>query len=168
MRILCLFVHLFYETKLAWIDISNFLDAIFEIFVIDDNVVVKTAVHIELLKDIVTVVRKVKKTKYFFEFFYDTILYFIWKFRVIKNYLDGIFMRINIDRFVNDLVDCLTYLSENGPIWLLTPKVGRDGHVEPSDIQDAAQTAGLSLTSTIPASKDWTATRLVARKSGRK
>jgi len=69
---------------------------------------------------------------------------------------------------IDELVDCLTYLSENGPIWLLTPKVGRDGHVEPSDIQDAAQTAGLSLTSTIPASKDWTATRLVARKSGRK
>ena len=69
---------------------------------------------------------------------------------------------------IDELVDCLTYLSESGPIWLLTPKVGRDGHVEPSDIQDAAQTAGLSLTSTIPASKDWTATRLVARKSGRK
>ena len=68
----------------------------------------------------------------------------------------------------DELVDCLTFLSESGPIWLLTPKVGRDGHVEPSDIQDAAQTAGLSLTSTIPASKDWTATRLVARKSGRK
>lgn len=69
---------------------------------------------------------------------------------------------------VDELVDCLTYLSESGPIWLLTPKVGRDGHVEPSDIQDAAPTAGLSLTSTFPASKDWTATRLVARKSGKK
>ena len=69
---------------------------------------------------------------------------------------------------IDELVDCLTYLSESGPIWLLTPKVSRPGHVEPSDIQDAAQTAGLSLTSTIPASKDWTATRLVARKSGRK
>jgi len=69
---------------------------------------------------------------------------------------------------IDELVDCLTYLSESGPIWLLTPKVSRPGHVEPSDIQDAAQTAGLSLTSTLPASKDWTATRLVARKSGRK
>lgn len=69
---------------------------------------------------------------------------------------------------VDELVDCLTYLSEGGPVWLLTPKVGRAGHVEPSDIQDAAPTAGLSLTSTFPASKDWTATRLVARKSGKK
>ena len=69
---------------------------------------------------------------------------------------------------VDELVDCLTYLSEGGAVWLFTPKVGRDGHVEPSDIQDCAPTAGLSLTSTFPASKDWIATRLVARKIGKK
>ena len=69
---------------------------------------------------------------------------------------------------VDELVDCLTYLTESGAIWLLTPKVGRGGHVEPSDIQDAAPTSGLSLTSTFQASKDWIATKLVARKSGRK
>ena len=66
---------------------------------------------------------------------------------------------------VDELMDALTYLSETGPIWVLTPKVGRDGHVEPSDIQDAAPIAGLSVTSTIALAKDWTATRLVARKS---
>ncbi len=65
----------------------------------------------------------------------------------------------------NELVDCLTYLSESGPIWLLTPKAGRDGHVEPSDIQDAAPNAGLSQTSTLAIAADWNATRLVARKS---
>jgi len=69
---------------------------------------------------------------------------------------------------IDELVDCLTYLTEGGQVWLLTPKVGRDGHVEPSDIQDAAPTAGLSLTSTFQASKDWIATRLVARKIGKK
>ncbi len=66
---------------------------------------------------------------------------------------------------VDELMDGLTYLSETGPIWVLTPKVGRDGHVEPSDIQDAAPTAGLSQTSTIAVALDWTATRLVARKA---
>ena len=66
---------------------------------------------------------------------------------------------------VDELVDALTYLSETGPIWVLTPKLGRPYHVEPSEIQDAAPTAGLSQTSTIPISKDWTATRLVARKA---
>ena len=69
---------------------------------------------------------------------------------------------------VDELVDALTYLSETGPIWVLTPKLGRPYHVEPSEIQDAAPTAGLSQTSTIPISKDWTATRLVARKAGKR
>jgi hypothetical protein len=66
---------------------------------------------------------------------------------------------------VDELMDAITYLADNGSIWVLTPKVGRDGHVEPSDIQDAAPLAGLSQTSTIALAKDWTATRLVARKS---
>ena len=69
---------------------------------------------------------------------------------------------------VDELMDSLTYLSENGMIWVLTPKVGRDGHVEPSDIQDAAPTAGLSLTSTISIAPDWSASRLVARKVARR
>ena len=69
---------------------------------------------------------------------------------------------------VDELMDALTYLSETGPIWVLTPKVGRDGHVEPSDIQDAAPTAGLSQTSSISIAPDWSASRLVARKAGKR
>ena len=69
---------------------------------------------------------------------------------------------------VDELMDGLTYLSETGPIWVLTPKAGRAGHVEPSDIQYAAPIAGLSVTSTIALAKDWTATRLVARKAGKR
>ena len=67
---------------------------------------------------------------------------------------------------VDELVDALTYLSEIGPIWLLTPKVGQEGHVEAADIQDAAPTAGLTQTVSFLASTNWSATRLVARKSG--
>lgn len=69
---------------------------------------------------------------------------------------------------VDELMDGLTYLSEHGAIWVLTPKAGRTGHVEPSDIQDAAPIAGLSQTSTIALAKDWSATRLVARKAGKR
>ncbi len=69
---------------------------------------------------------------------------------------------------VDELMDALTYLSETGPIWVLTPKVGRAGHVEPSDIQDAAPTAGLSQTSSLSIAPDWSATRLVARKAGKR
>ena len=68
----------------------------------------------------------------------------------------------------DELVDALTYLSETGPIWVLTPKAGRNGHVEPSDIQDAAPNVGLSQTSTLAVALDWTATRLVARKTAKR
>lgn len=64
-------------------------------------------------------------------------------------------------------VDVLTYLSETGPIWLMTPKVGRIGYLEASDIQDAAPPAGLSQTTGFNAAPNWTATKLVARKAGK-
>ena len=69
---------------------------------------------------------------------------------------------------VDELMDAMAYLSETGSIWVLTPKVGRDGHVQPSDIQDAAPTCGLSQTSSLAVAADWTATRLVARKVGKR
>jgi hypothetical protein len=68
----------------------------------------------------------------------------------------------------DELVDVLTYLSESGSVWLLTPKAGRDGHVEPSDIQSAAPNVGLSQTSTLAVARDWTATHLVARKTAKR
>ena len=68
----------------------------------------------------------------------------------------------------DELVDALTYLSEDGSIWVLSPKAGRDGHVEPSDIQDAAPNVGLSQTSTFSVATDWSATHLVARKTVRR
>ena len=68
----------------------------------------------------------------------------------------------------DELVDALAYLDETGPLWLLTPKAGRVGHVEPSDIQDAAPNVGLSQTSTLSVATDWNATRLVARKTAKR
>jgi len=69
---------------------------------------------------------------------------------------------------VDALVDALTFLVAGGSIWVLTPKAGRTGHVEPSDIQEAAPTAGLSQTSSLAVAADWTGTRLVAPKSSRR
>jgi hypothetical protein len=65
---------------------------------------------------------------------------------------------------VDGLVDSLTDLVAGGPIWLLTPKVGRANAVDPSDITEAAPVAGLALTTTAAVSKDWSATRLVTPK----
>ncbi|HJQ05171.1 MAG TPA: DUF3052 domain-containing protein [Nocardioides sp.] len=66
---------------------------------------------------------------------------------------------------VDGLVDSLTDLVGGGFIWLLTPKVGRPGAVDPADIAEAAPIAGLSQTTTATVSKEWSASRLVAPKS---
>ncbi|MBY9076876.1 DUF3052 domain-containing protein [Nocardioides sp. WL0053] len=66
---------------------------------------------------------------------------------------------------VDALVDSLTDLVGGGVIWLLTPKVGRPGSVDPADVAEAAPVAGLATTTTVAVSKDWAATRLVAPKT---
>jgi hypothetical protein len=68
---------------------------------------------------------------------------------------------------VDALVDALGPLADHGVIWLMTPKAGRDGHVEPSDVSEAAPTAGLQQTSSISAGRDWNGARLVAPRAAR-
>lgn len=68
---------------------------------------------------------------------------------------------------VDALVDAIGPLAENGVIWVLTPKTGRPGYVEPSEIAEAAPTAGLAQTSIISVSEDWAGARLVAPKAAR-
>ena len=67
----------------------------------------------------------------------------------------------------NALIDARRQLSDQGVIWLLTPKAGRPGHVEPSDILDAVPTAGLVQTSTVNVAQEWAGMRLAAPKSQR-
>ena len=64
------------------------------------------------------------------------------------------------------LVDALTTLEDKGFIVLLTPKVGRPGEVAPSDIAEAAETAGLQASASVNLTPQWSGTRLVAPKSG--
>jgi hypothetical protein len=68
---------------------------------------------------------------------------------------------------VDALVDALGPLTENGFIWLFTPKSGRPGHVEPSDVTEAAPTAGLTQTTSLSAGRDWSGARLVSPRSSR-
>jgi hypothetical protein len=81
--------------------------------------------------------------------------------------VDGVLLwwRQDDGDLVDGLVDALTDLVGGGAIWLLTPKVGRPGTVDPADIAEAAPIAGLSQTTTAAVSKDWQATRLVAPKT---
>jgi hypothetical protein len=62
------------------------------------------------------------------------------------------------------LMDSLADLAEGGSIWLLTPKVGRDGYVSGAEIGEAAPVAGLSTTTTSSATNDWAATKLSTHK----
>ena len=79
-----------------------------------------------------------------------------------------LWFRDDDDDLVDMLLDAIGPLADHGVVWLFTPKPGRDGHVEPEDIADAAPPAGLQVTSSVSASKDWQGTRLVAPRSARK
>jgi hypothetical protein len=69
---------------------------------------------------------------------------------------------------VDAVVDALTNLADHGFIVVLSPKAGRAGHVDASDIEEAATTAGMHTSGTVNACEDWAATRLVAPKSARR
>ncbi|RCW40752.1 DUF3052 family protein [Halopolyspora algeriensis] len=65
------------------------------------------------------------------------------------------------------LLDVMTPLADEGVIWVLTPKTGRAGHVEPSDIDEAASTSNLAQTSNINLGEGWMGTRLAYRKAAK-
>lgn len=69
---------------------------------------------------------------------------------------------------VDALVDSLTNLADGASIILLTPRAGRAGEVDASEIDEAAVTAGLHATGTVAVAPDWSANRLVPPKSARK
>jgi hypothetical protein len=66
------------------------------------------------------------------------------------------------------LVDTLTDLSDVGYIWLMTPKVGRGGYVDATDLAEAVATAGLAQTTTALVSSEWAATKLVRPRGSRR
>lgn len=65
---------------------------------------------------------------------------------------------------VDRLMDAITPLAEDGVVWVVTPKTGKPGHVQPSEIAESAPTAGLMQTSSANLG-DWIASRLVQPRS---
>jgi hypothetical protein len=65
---------------------------------------------------------------------------------------------------VDTLMDAIASLADDGVIWVLTPKTGKPGHVQPAEIAESAPTAGLMPTSSVNLG-DWSASRLVQPKS---
>lgn len=84
--------------------------------------------------------------------------------------VDGVLLwwRDDDGDLVDGLVDAVVDLSASGVLWLFTPKVGRTGYVDNSDISEAAVTAGLALTTTANVSPDWAAHKLVRPRGSRR
>lgn len=67
------------------------------------------------------------------------------------------------DDLADLLLDVQALLDDGASIWLVTPKAGLTGHVEQSDIEEAASLSGLHATSTFVASTVWKVTQLVEK-----
>ncbi|EWT01762.1 hypothetical protein N865_07785 [Intrasporangium oryzae NRRL B-24470] len=90
-----------------------------------------------------------------------------------EDYNDGadgvlIWYRDGDEDLVDLMVDGLTKLFDQGFVVLLTPKAGRDGHVEASEVEEAATTAGLQTGGQVNVASDWAATRLMPPKGPRR
>ena len=65
---------------------------------------------------------------------------------------------------VDALMDAISPLADDGYVWVFSPKTGKGGYVDPSDIAEAAPTAGLTQTNVVSLG-DWSGSRLVQPKS---
>lgn len=65
---------------------------------------------------------------------------------------------------VDELLNVITPLADDGVVWVLTPKTGQPGHVDPAEIAESAPPAGLTQTSSV-ALGDWLGSRLVQPKT---
>lgn len=68
---------------------------------------------------------------------------------------------------VDALMDAIGPLAEGGFVWVVSPKTGKDGYVDPSEIAEAAPTAGLSQTKVVNLG-DWSGSRLESRSRGKR
>ena len=73
------------------------------------------------------------------------------------------------DGDVTDLTDQLVDVQrslDRGPVWVMTPRKGREGYVTPADVAEAASTGGLHVTTSAGGSEDWLASRLEQKRGG--
>lgn len=79
--------------------------------------------------------------------------------------VDGVVLwwRADDGDLTDGIVDALTDLDGAGNVWLLTPKFGRPGHLSGPDIGEAADIAGVSV-STTSALANWSVTKLTTQR----
>lgn len=61
------------------------------------------------------------------------------------------------------LMDAQALLDDGASMWVLTPKKGINGHVEPRVVGESASLAGLHATSTFVVGESWSCTQLVEK-----
>lgn len=71
------------------------------------------------------------------------------------------------DELSDTIVDAYAVLGDDGPLWVLTPKPGREGAPSPSTVQNAAKTAGMNAATPLTVSDDWNGILLRAFGKGR-
>lgn len=78
---------------------------------------------------------------------------------------DGVLLwfREGDDDLADFLMDVQSLLDDGSSVWLLTPKAGTTGHVQPGTIQESASLAGLHMTSTFVVGEGWSCTQLVEK-----
>lgn len=65
---------------------------------------------------------------------------------------------------VDRLMDAISPLADDGYVWVVSPKTGNPGYVDPSEIAEAAPTAGLTQTNVVSLG-EWSGSRLVQPKA---
>lgn len=63
------------------------------------------------------------------------------------------------------ITDSMTTLDDGGNVWVLIPKAGRDGHVPPAEVEEAAGIAGMNTTINLDPGGDWLAFCLTSRRN---
>lgn len=71
------------------------------------------------------------------------------------------------DELSDTIVDATAVLGGDGPLWVLTPKPGREGAASSSMVQSAAKTAGMNAATPLTVSGDWNGILLRAFGKGR-
>ena len=71
------------------------------------------------------------------------------------------------DELSDTIVDAYSVLGDDGPLWVLTPKPGRDGAPSSTTVQNAAKAAGMNAATPLTVSPDWNGIQLRAFGKGR-
>ncbi|PAU67806.1 hypothetical protein B1526_0961 [Bifidobacterium criceti] len=66
------------------------------------------------------------------------------------------------DGLSDTIMDAYAVLGQDGPLWVLTPKPGREGAPGSNTVQNAAKTAGMNASTPLTVSDDWNGIRLRA------